>query len=183
MKIYLAGSIPKGDAERYEQEDWRRTYQEKILQQISNASFLNPDLIRDTVGPELVVGNDLWMIKAADIVLVNIPDKVGAGTSQEMVIAKYWQKPIVTILPKDTHHRRSNILFDGEVITDWIHPFLYTSSDYIAETLDEALAWLGDYATNPSAYTIKDMKQYDVLVEKFETDLPNIYQDYKNQGW
>src|SRR6476620_9613307 len=107
-KMYLAGKVPKGDLERVQEQNWREDYAQKIREVLPDVVFLDPDLIKDTVGPELVVGHDLWLIQQADIILVSVPEKIGAGTAQEMVLAKYFNKPVVTILPKDTHHRRSN---------------------------------------------------------------------------
>lgn len=183
LKIYLAGSIPKGDAERDQFENWREVYAAKILEVIPNAAFLDPDLIRDTVGPELVVGHDLWQISRSDIILVSIPEKVGAGTSQEMVIAKHLKKPVVTILPKDTHHRRSNIEFDGEMIEDWIHPFIFVSSDHIVESIDEAVVWIKNFQANPTAFPAKDMSAYDKTINRFEIDLADIAKVYEERGW
>lgn len=183
FKIYLAGSIPKGDSERDGWTDWKAEYRAKIAAAIPEAVFLDPDLIRDTVGPELVVGNDLWLISRADLVIVHIPEKVGAGTAQEMVIAKSFPKPIVTILPQNTHHRRSNIVFDGEVIEDWIHPFLYVSSDVVAETIDDALDWMKKFAANPKKFQIKDMSVYQEMIDKFTVELDDIYKSYLDKGW
>ena len=90
VKIALLGSIPKGDEARENFVDWKTEYTQAINSAISGAIFLNGDLISDSVGSELVVGHDLWMIKHADIIVVNAPAKIGAGTAQEMVLAKYF---------------------------------------------------------------------------------------------
>jgi nucleoside 2-deoxyribosyltransferase len=183
IKIYLAGSIPKGDLERERWANWRVDYEAKIKAAVPTAIFLDPDLIRDTVGPELVVGHDLWQIQHSDIVVVNIPEKVGAGTSQEMVIAKYFGKPVVTVLPKDTHHRRSNIAFDGEMIADWVHPFIYISSDFIAESIDEAIPWMQSYIMDPESAAVKTMTVFDEVVQRFESELADVATEYEERGW
>ena len=57
-----------------------------------------------------------------------------------MVIAKYLKKPVVTVLPKDSqdsHHRRSNLVFNGKTVEDWIHPFIHTFSDFIISDINE----------------------------------------------
>jgi hypothetical protein len=84
-----------------------------------------------------VFGADCKHIKNCDLVVVNSEEKLGVGTAQEIVIAKYFKKPVITILPKGSHHRRQDILFRGQFIEDWIHPFLYAFSDLILENIGE----------------------------------------------
>jgi hypothetical protein len=55
----------------------------------------------------------------------------------ELPVAKYFSVPIITVLPKDSHHRRSNVVFRGTLVEDWIHPFVYAFSDKIVENIDE----------------------------------------------
>lgn len=134
MKIFLAGKIPKG-------KDANATdFVESIVPHIrlKNIEFIKGEK-RDLDESDffLVFGWDCKHIKNSDIVIVDAREKIGAGTAQEMLIAKYFGKPIITILPKDTHHRKSNLEFNGKVITDWIHPFIYSTSDIIVESEKE----------------------------------------------
>lgn len=177
VKIVLLGSIPKGDEARENFADWKTEYIKKINQAIPGADFLYGDLISDKFGLEAVVGHDLWLIKRAGVVIVNASTKVGAGTAQEMVIAKKFGKPVISVIPKDTHHRRSNVKFGGENIEDWIHPFLYISSDYVAESIDAAVIWLKNYFRNPT--TPKDISIFDKAIENFEKNFPEMVNKYK----
>ncbi len=181
LRIALLGSIPKGDKERENWVDWKTEYVEKISQAIPQARFLHGDLISDNVGPELVVGHDLWLIKNADIVIVQAVSKIGAGTAQEMVLAKSFCKPLISLVPKNTHHRKSNVVFHDVVIEDWIHPFIAVSSDFIAQNLEEGIVWIQDFLENPKA--IKTMAVFDEVVSLFEKSLPDITQAYRKQGW
>ncbi len=137
MKIYLAGSVPKGDEEVKNFDDWRSRYK-KSLQNFFDADFIEPyhkDL--DESDFLAVVGQDCRHIKESSLVIVNAEAKLGVGTSQELVIAKYFKKPVVVVLPKETYHRRSNVNFHGKIVEDWIHPFIFTFSDFIIENIDE----------------------------------------------
>ncbi|HOX40575.1 MAG TPA: hypothetical protein PK263_00090 [bacterium] len=167
LKICLLGSIPKGDKERKSYEDWREEYKKEISKTFPNAKFLSGDDISDNVGPELVVGHDLSLIKRANFIIVNASTKVGAGTAQEMVIAKYFKKPVISIMPRDTHNRRSNIAFHDVTMPEWIHPFLFVSSDFIAENIEEAVDWIKK--TKEEIPTIKDFSIYEKLIESFES--------------
>ena len=137
MKIYLAGSVPKGDDEAKKFDDWRGRYKQS-LQGFFDADFIEPyHRELDESDFLAVVGQDCRHIKESSLVIVNAEEKLGVGTAQELVIAKYFKKPVISVLPKNTHHRRSNVVFHGKVVEDWIHPFIYTFSDFVVENVNE----------------------------------------------
>lgn len=181
LKFVLLGSIPKGDEERKKWTDWKIEYVEKISKAIPQAKFLHGDLISDNVGPDLVVGHDLWLIKNSDIVIVHATSKIGAGTAQEMALSKYFRKPLISIVPKDTHHRRTNVVFHGINIHDWIHPFIYVASDFVAENIEDAIQWIKEFLKNQSE--IKDISVFDEKISHFERELSDIVNSYRKQGW
>ncbi len=183
MKIALLGKIPKGDKAREDFVEWYQEYADAISEMIPKAVFLHGDLIRDTEGSEKVVGNDLWIIKNADLVVVDARQKIGAGTAQEMVMAKYFKKPLVSVIPRDTHHRRSNVVFDGVNIEDWIHPFLDVSSDYVAESIDDAATWVKDFSSGKINQEVKDISVFEQAVKTFETRLSDVVDQYRKKGW
>lgn len=170
MKIYLAGSIPKGDNIRKDWIDWKTQYK-KVLASIDDLIFLNADDLKDETNPFVVFGHDANMVKKADIIIVNaekeIGKGIGAGTAQEMVIAKYFSKPVITVLPKNTHHRRKNIVFNGIKIDDWIHPFIYAFSDLVIENLNECLDWIKQFRHDSSEMKVKNIKIIDEGIKKF----------------
>jgi hypothetical protein len=166
LKICLLGSIPKGDDVRKNWKDWKLEYKEK-LSQIKDIKFIDGDAWRDETKPLELVGHDSYMIKNADIIIVNSEKKLGAGTAQEMLIAKYFSKPVISIVPKDTHHRKSNIVFDGTKIQDWIHPFILTFSDLIVENIQESVEWIKEFNRNPESKEINDIKIIDKAINSY----------------
>jgi hypothetical protein len=137
MKIYLAGFIPKGDYEAKEFVDWRVRYVDALKNTFA-AEFIDPSKKGVDEAKFLeVLGSDCRHIKESTFVIFNIEERLGAGTAQEMVIAKYFEKPTVAVLPRETYHRRSNISFNGVVIEDWIHPFVASFADWIVEDVKE----------------------------------------------
>lgn len=138
MKIYLAGSVPKGTAEEKEFENWRLKYI-AILDTFLDADYILPNSgDMDESDYLLIVGKDSKSIQNSDLVIVNAEERMGAGTSMEMVIAKHFNKPVVTVMPKNSHHRRSNVTFqDKFFVKDWMHPFIHTFSDYVIENISE----------------------------------------------
>lgn len=138
MLIYLAGSVTKGDKEKKTFENWRLEYSKVLGQVFNQVDFIDPaDAGKDEEDSLSVTGEDAGHIKMADLIIVNGEQKLGAGTAMELVIAKYFKKPVITILPKDSHHRRSNITFHEKLIADWIHPFIHTFSDLIIEKIED----------------------------------------------
>jgi hypothetical protein len=137
MRIYLAGSVPKGDEEAKGFDNWRDRYK-KVLQKFFDADFIEPyHRELDESDFLAVVGQDCRHIKDCALVVVNAEEKLGVGTAQELVIAKYFSKPVISVLPKNTHHRRSNVVFHGKTVEDWIHPFIFAFSDFIVENVNE----------------------------------------------
>ncbi|MDA3839850.1 MAG: hypothetical protein PF572_02065 [Patescibacteria group bacterium] len=137
MKIYLAGKVPKGKKKVKNFKNWRIDYSE-VIKKYFDTEFIDPfDRTADESDFFGVFGFDCKLIKNSDIVIVNAENQMGVGTSQEMVIAKYFNKPIVTVLPKDTYHRRKNIQIKDSFIEDWIHPFVFSMSDFIIEDISE----------------------------------------------
>src|SRR5207253_8251648 len=117
----------------------------------------------------LVFGHDCYFVKQADVIIVNASAKLGVGTAQEMLIAKYFKKPVISILPKDTHHRRTNLQMAVGVVEDWIHPFIFSTSDTVVENLDQAVSWIKEYNQTPNSKKIKDIGIIDQAIEKYNT--------------
>ncbi len=170
FKIFLAGSVPKGDDNRNKWDDWKTHYKE-IFSQLSNVDFMDGDTWKDDTKPFLLFGHAANLVKTSDLVIVNaekeIGTGIGAGTAQEIIVAKYFSRPVVTILPKNTHHRRSNVVFNGIMISDWISPFLLTTSDLIAESAHDSLVWIKEYAKNPKSKTIKNINIIDSAIDTY----------------
>jgi len=141
MKIYLAGSVPKGDKEAKSYVNWRKEYFRIISQQINGAKLLDAnDFYKLEGDSKALLGAECLHIRESDLVVVNAEEKLGAGTSMELVIAKYFGKPIITVLPKDSFHRRLNLTFEGREVKDWVHPFIDSFSDIIIENVSEVKA-------------------------------------------
>ncbi len=167
MKIYLAGSIPKGDTESQTFHNWREHYQ-TVLAPIFDADFLIPKAGEvDETDAMLVLGKDSLSIKTADLIVANSEDRLGAGTAMELVIAKYFKKPVITVLPKDTYHRRSNVVFEGVTIEDWVHPFIKAFSDFVIEKIEN----VAEIKEEVFKISVKDITVIDQAVARREQSL------------
>lgn len=137
MKIYLAGSISNGDND-IGFVDWRKKYAETIKKNLESVEFADPNTSTRFEGDALgLTGADSLLIKQSDVVVVNAEAKIGAGTAMEFVITKYFNKPVIVVLPKNSHHRKTNIQFEGKLVADWMQPFIVTFSDFIIEDIEQ----------------------------------------------
>lgn len=137
VKIYLAGRIPIGNEPGVD-PFWRKKYIHRLKSIIPNVIFLDPtyrDI--DETDSRAVFGHDLFLIKQADLILVNAEIKLGLGTAQEMIIAKYFQKPIVTISPRGSYYSPITTSINGKEVNKWRHPFLATISDWIVQDFED----------------------------------------------
>lgn len=114
-------------------EDWRSRYKDAIGIK-EGITYLDPNVPVDESDPLSVFGMDCGFIQSSDVIIVNAEEKLGLGTSQELIIAKYFSKPVIAVLPKNSAHRKSNLTFHGKLVEDWIHPFLFVTSDIIVES-------------------------------------------------
>lgn len=166
IRVYLAGKVPKGAAEEAAAIDWRGTYA-AALSEVGDFETLSPeDPTLDENYPERVFGHDCYLIRECDMVIINAMTKLGVGTAQEMLIAKYFNKHVFTVLPKDSHHRRSNLKMNGIHVAEWVHPFLYCTSDAIFEDLDALCRALAD-ADATLAAPAKTLKIIDHAVSEY----------------
>ncbi len=163
MKAYLAGKITKGSEAS---TNWRYTW-EKVLSEIS-ISVLSPENDNlDEGNAQHVVGHGCVAIRDSDLIIVDASSKVGAGTAQEMIIAKYYRKPVVTVIPPETHHRRRNLRIGNQIVADWIHPFLFTSSDAVISSIDE----LRDIDLANLTKSAGGLEYIDTVVKAYEESL------------
>lgn len=170
MKIYLAGSVPKGDAEAKVFIDWRKVYSEEIAKSRDDIELFNPTVFLQLEGDsQAVTGADCWSIQKSDLVIVNAESKLGAGTAMELVVAKYFSKPVISVLPKDSHHRRSQVAFEGKIVEDWIHPFIDTFSDEVVEDIKQVPAAI----TKVKTRKIKSISVIDEAIDHAKELLQN----------
>ena len=159
MRIYLAGTVPKGEEDR--SGEWREEYS-KVLDRYFDAEFIDPmDRDLDESDFMAIFGLDCKRIKNSDLVVVCGEGKIGTGTSQEMVIAKYFGKLVVTVLPEDSRNRKSEACVNSQKVKNWIHPFLYAFSDFIVDDVRQ----IGKIKETILSEDPKDISEIDEAVE------------------
>lgn len=142
--IYLAGKMAVSKEEELGYVDWRRevlnTFNSFLAQykQVSEIIFLDPNIAEhDSMPTEKFFGRNAHQIKLSDAVLVNASEKIGIGTSQEFLIAKYYHKPVVAVSPYNSHLNKI-IETSNNKTFHYTHPFLTATSDAIVENFNDA---------------------------------------------
>lgn len=170
IRIYLAGKVAKGN-EIGNIEDWRKRYAD-IMISVSEEEllFLDPeDESLDESDSMEIVGHDCSQIKDCDVVIVNAEKKLGVGTAQEMVVAKYFNKCVVSLIPDNSHYCRRNLNMYGNIIEKWIHPFMKIFSDVIFSDLGELQENLPLIFQLLRSGEIKDISTIDEVCEYYQS--------------
>lgn len=143
LRVYLSGSIRKGSEDTRSADHFWTPEDEAFI--LANGGqrieLLNPaktDIRRQDFG--LNFGCDLYLVSISDIVLVDARKERGIGIGAEMMFAVQRGIPVITWAPQETHYRRSEVpnVF-GENLKDWTHPFVYGLSDYVVDSLADAV--------------------------------------------
>lgn len=138
MRIYLAGSVAKGKNPEKHVVGWRKKYSIILKEIFPDVEFIDPS-VRDIDESdfEKVVGLDCKHIKNCDLVIVNAEWRLGVGTSQEIIIAKYFGKPVITVAPLGGLYRKKEQQVNNKKVENWVHPFIFVFSDLIIDRIED----------------------------------------------
>lgn len=143
LYIYLAGTIKKGKEEK--ELEWTEKEMALLRQCLAphQITFLNPATRSDDLSDQKsVFGRDLFQVYSSDLVLVDTREKRGLGVGSEMMFAKMKRIPVIAWLPEHSYYHRKSIQLLGKSVDDWIHPFIFNLSDYLAPSLEMAALWI-----------------------------------------
>lgn len=159
ISIYLAGSIQKGH-EKNNDSYWTDADMQNLRESLAEfqLSFLNPAFRTDDLSDQRsVFGRDMLQVFSSDLVFVDARHRRGLGVGAEMMWAKVNRIPVVTLAPKDTHYSKTQTSLLGVEVANWVHPFVESLSDHIAEDLSDGARWIRD-AMNGRVQPAKDIE-------------------------
>jgi len=176
IKSYIAGIIVERDKEGH---DWREDLCKKLTEKSGfHIIALDPSKYHegfdfDDNNAKFVVGRDSFMIKNADLVIVNLTDDVGIGASQEMLIAKYYKKPLIGIAPKGGRFNKEEKKIMGKTFKNWVHPFVKFTCDKVVENIDEAAEFIKEFFSNPNSKA-KDLSIIEDALDYYENEFHHL---------
>ena|SRR3989338_1130274 len=141
IKVYVAGKVSSNSS--FGTSFWRENFC-KELEEKSGVKIINLDPTSRKAlpfDPQMVFGRDSFMIKESDLVIVNLTDDTSVGASQEMLIAKYFNKPLLGIAKEGGKFLNRNFNDFGRIV-DFVHPFVFGTCDVIVSNEDEAAEWI-----------------------------------------
>ena len=138
MRIYVAGKVSKESV--FGTHHWRDEFV-RTLAALSGLSLTNLDPTRlesNQNDPEMVYGADAYLISQADCLIVYLSDDISVGGSQEILIAKYFKKPVIGLAPRGGKFNGSRKELFGTVIENYQDPFVFASCDIICDDIEAA---------------------------------------------
>jgi hypothetical protein len=136
VKVYVAGKVSKDSV--FGTHYWRDVFVKK-LEDLCGLELLSLDpakKLTDQNKPEETFGADVYMISQSDVVIVYLSDDISVGGSQEILIAKYYHKPVIGLAPSGGKFNHKNKEIFGQVVKDYKHPFVYSTCDVVCDDIE-----------------------------------------------
>lgn len=137
LKTYVAGRVSNNSV--FGTHDWRDNFLNE-LSELSDLKFINLDPVKKKdiyENPETVFGGDVYLISQSEVVVVFLTDDVGLGASQEILIAKYYDKPVIGLAPKGGKFNGRTKKIGNIEIKDYKHPFVFSTCDVVCGDVQE----------------------------------------------
>lgn len=167
--IYLAWSIAKWES-KTELDSWREIISKILNDKIKDTISIIPFDPGKWLDFSMPIYARYWrcveMIYKSDAIIVWANEKIWIWTAQEMDIARYYNKLVISICAENTHY---NKIIKGTMWEDikYLHPFISASSDLVVNSEEEAIEAFIWHIT------------WKTIIEKKTIDnIENLRQDY-----
>lgn len=137
MKVYIAGKVSGNSS--FKKHDWRDEFCDELCS-LSGLALESLDQLKietSSMGPWEIFAKDCYLISQSDVVVVYLSDDISIGGSQEILIAKYLQKPVIGLAPFGGKFNGSSREFHGKLIKDWQDPFVFSTCDIVCRDTGE----------------------------------------------
>jgi nucleoside 2-deoxyribosyltransferase len=162
LKLYIAGKVSKNSS--FGTHYWRDDFCNKLAE-LSGRELENLDPTKNGAqdqSPEIIFGADSAMIKQCDVLIVYLSDDISVGGSQEIMIAKYYQKPVIGFAPIGGKFNGSKKVLFGQVIENYKDPFVFATCDAVCGSIEE----VGEAIKNISNIKVKSID----IIEKYRKE-------------
>lgn len=120
----------------------------------------------------MIFGRDCFMIKNSDVVIVNLTDDISVGGSQEMLLAKYFGKPLIGIARKEGKFIKSEYDECGRIVENYVHPFVEIPCDFVVNDIEGAAEAIKRITNNGKIAA----KKIDIIEESVNYYLQNYFE-------
>jgi hypothetical protein len=166
LKIYIAGKVSKESF--FGTHYWREDFVSQ-LEKLSGINLISIDPARkmtDQNDFNQAFQADVFTISRVDVVVVYLSNDISVGGSQEILIAKYFRKPVIGLAPLGGKFNMKNKHIFGQVIKNYKHPFVYQTCDVVCNDI-EAVA---DTIKNLKKIKIKSIDLIGEAAKNFEKE-------------
>jgi len=135
LRIYVAGKVSKDS--QFGRHDWRDAFVAE-LEKLSGLKLFSLDPTKSEVDqskPALVFGADAYMISRSDVVVVYLSDDISVGGSQEILVAKYFGKPVIGLAPHGGKFNGSSKEYPDGIVENYRDPFVFSTCDVVCESV------------------------------------------------
>ncbi len=153
LRVYVAGKVNPNSV--FGTSNWREGFCAE-LSKISGFEIINLDPTKNAYypninenDPDLVFGRDSFLISKSDIVIVQLTDDISVGGSQEMLIAKYFSKPLIGIAKRNGKFVKDVKIIQEKKYQDYIAAFVAVPCDAIVENIEQAAQAIQKIVSNP----------------------------------
>lgn len=165
MKVYVAGKVSKDSS--FGTHYWRDEFC-KELEKLSGLMLTNLDPVKsdtDQSNPSEVFAHDCFLISQADVVIVYLSDDISVGGSQEILIAKYLQKPVIGLAPRGGKFNGSTKHHTNKIIHDYKDPFVFSTCDVVCDDIESVAQTLNQLKD----LKIKGIELIDEAIERISS--------------
>ena len=137
ITVYVAGKVSKDSV--FGTHDWRDNFC-KELEELSGLQIKNLDPTKtgsDQNDSLLVFGADSYLISQSDVIIVYLSDDISIGGSQEILIAKYYNIPVIGLAPHGGKFNGADKEYFGKIVKNYRDPFVFTTCDLVCKTIAE----------------------------------------------
>lgn len=137
LTVYIAGKVSKESS--FQKHHWRDEFCQK-LEKLSGRKLNHIDPLENQdpgSTPEEIFAKDCQHINQVDGLVVYLSDDISVGGSQEILIAKYFNKPVIGFAPLGGKFNGSRRSMLGKHIKSYKDPFVFSTCDIVCGTLEE----------------------------------------------
>lgn len=137
MKIYVAGKVKKDSS--FGTHYWREGFVDRLAE-LSGKKLECIDPLQEEMcddSSKAIFEKDCRLINGCDVVVVYLSDDISVGGSQEILIARYFNKPVIGLAPLGGKFNGATREMYGKLVTDYKDPFVFTTCDVVCGSIEE----------------------------------------------
>ncbi len=166
LRVYVAGKVSSNSV--FGTHDWRDGFC-KELEELSGMDLVNFDPTKtdiDQSNTETVFEGVAYMISQVDVLICYFSDDISVGGSQEVLIAKYFNKPVIGLAPAGGKFNGSTKKYFGKIVNNYKDPFVFSTCDIVCADINE----VAEALKRVSSIQPKDIDLIGELSSKFVTN-------------